>query len=175
MLAPLYAMKYPVILVPFITAFVLCTAGCTSSSNVNQAGPDTYTVSASSFGGFSTNDVRDKVYRQANEFCAAKGLVMVPISFKARPGELGRNPPSADLTFRALKPGDPAIGRPDSLEADQSVAINQNVKLSVKDETKTEKHADTYTELIKLDDLRKRGILTDAEFESAKQKLLQTK
>jgi hypothetical protein len=32
--------------------------------------------------------------------------------------------------------------------------------------------ADLYNELMKLDDLRKRGILTDAEFEAQKQKLL---
>lgn len=166
-------MKISAILAPFVTTIILFCSGCVSSGIIS-AGPDTYMVSASG-AGFATAGVREVVYKKANEFCAAKGLVMVPVSFKSRPGELGRNPPSADLTFRALKPGDPAIGRPDAMDADQSVAVNQNVKVSVKDETKTEKQADTYTELIKLDDLRKRGILTDAEFEIAKRKLLQTK
>jgi hypothetical protein len=32
-----------------------------------------------------------------------------------------------------------------------------------------------YTELIKLDDLRKRGIITEAEFEAQKKKLLEGK
>lgn len=31
---------------------------------------------------------------------------------------------------------------------------------------------DVYTELLKLDDLRKRGIITDAEFEDQKAKIL---
>ncbi|MBC7367701.1 MAG: SHOCT domain-containing protein [Undibacterium sp.] len=140
-----------------------------------SAGSDTYTVSASAFGGFSTNDVRNKVYKDANDFCAAKGLVMVPVSFKARPGELGRDPTSADLAFRALKPGDPAIGRPDVVDVDQNVTVNQNVKVSVKDEIKKEKPPDTYTELNKLDDLRKRGLSSEAEFETEKRKLLQPK
>jgi len=166
-------MKLPRILAPVILSLVLFFAGCVSS-DVISAGPDTYMVSASG-AGFATAGVREVVYKKANDFCAAKGLVMVPVSFKAKPGELGRSAPSADLTFRALKPGDPAIGRPDAMDVDQSVAVNQNVKVSFKDESKTEKQADTYTELIKLDDLRKRGILSDAEFENAKRKLLQGK
>ncbi len=156
-------------------AVVFFVSGCVSTSGVIPAGPETYMVSASAGGGFSTNGVREEVYKKANDFCASKGLVMVPVSFKARPGELGRNPPSAELTFRALKPGDPGIGRPDALDVDQTINLNQNVSGSVKGESKAEKQGDTYSELIKLDDLRKRGILTDAEFESAKQKLLQGK
>ena len=131
-------------------------------------------VSASGVG-FATAGVREKVYEKANQYCAKKGLVMVPVSFKARPGELGRHPPSADLVFRALKPGDPAIGRPEITDADESVAVTQNVRVTTKDETRKEKEPDMYAELLKLDDLKKRGILSDAEFEEAKRKLLQGK
>lgn len=113
--------------------------------------------------GFATAGAREKVYKKANEFCTANGLVMVPVSFKARPGELGRHPPSADLVFRALKPGDPAIERPEIADTDESVAVTQNVRVSVKDETKKEKQSDVYGELIKLDDLKKRGILSEAD------------
>lgn len=163
-------MKYPAILVLCLSVVGLLLSGCVSS-DVISAGPDTYMVSASG-AGFATAGVREKVYKKANDFCAARGLVMVPVSFKARPGELGRNPPSADLVFRALKPGDPAIGRPELLETDESIAVTQNVRVAVKDETQKEKQSDLYTELMKLDDLKKRGILSEAEFEQAKQKLL---
>lgn len=155
----------------FLAALVALLLGGCATSEVISAGPDTFMVSASS-AGFATAGVREKVYKKANDFCAEKGLVMVPVSFKAREGELGRNPPSADLVFRALKPGDPAIGRPDILNAD---VTTQNVRVSVKDETKKEKGSVLYDELIKLDDLKKRGILTNAEFDQAKQKLLQGK
>ena len=37
----------------------------------------------------------------------------------------------------------------------------------------TAKAPDVYTELLKLDDLRKRGIITEAEFEVQKKKLLE--
>ena len=36
----------------------------------------------------------------------------------------------------------------------------------------TPKKMDVYTELLKLDDLHKRGILTDTEFDAQKRKLL---
>lgn len=162
----------------FIAGLFLLTmaalTGCVSSSDILSTGPDTYTISAGARAGFSTVGVREKVYKEANEFCAKKGLVMVPVSFKARPGELGRHPPSADLTFRALKPGDPAIANAQAVaDADETVAVSQNVKVSVDDKTK--KQQDVYSELLKLDDLKKKGILTEAEFEVEKQKLLQAK
>lgn len=61
------------------------------------------------------------------------------------------------------------------MDVDQNVTVNQNVKVSVKDEIKKEKPPDTYTELNKLDDLRKRGLSSEAEFETEKRKLLQPK
>jgi hypothetical protein len=45
---------------------------------------------------------------------------MVPVSFDARGGELGKRPPLVDLTFRALPPGDPDIKRP-ILEAPDAI------------------------------------------------------
>jgi hypothetical protein len=158
----------PRILASLALLIAFAISGCVSS-DVISAGPDTYMVTASG-AGFSTAGVREKVYAKANAYCASRGLVMVPVSFKARPGQLGRNPPSADLVFRALKPGDPAIERPMISESDEAVDVNQNVRVVTRDETKKEK--DVYTELMKLDDLRKKGIITDEEFQAQKAKLL---
>ena len=58
-----------------------------------------------------------------------------------------------------------------------NVVIEKTEKTMVDVRTKdqTERSKDVYSELIKLDDLRKRGILTDAEFEVQKKKLLTEK
>lgn len=166
------SMKYPAYLLAGSIGLFLFLTGCVSS-DIISTGPETYTVTASG-AGFSTAGVREKVYKKANEFCAKKNLVMVPISFKSRPGELARHPPSADLTFKALKPGDPAIaGAQSVVDADQSISVSQKIDVSVDDKTK--KQQDLYTELLKLDDLKKRGILTEVELEAAKQKVLQGK
>ena len=97
---------------------------CFMPPEVISTGPDTYTVTSGTSIGFSSAGVRAEVYRAANEFCAKRALVMVPVSIDAREGELGRHPPSATLVFRALKPGDPDIKRvnvegPDSIQRNQ--------------------------------------------------------
>jgi len=101
----------PIWLIRTTTALLALSlfAGC--AAQVVPAGPDTYTVSSSG-AGFSTAGVRARAYRAANDFCAKRGLVMVPVSFDAQGGVLGQRPPTADLVFRALRPGDPEIKRP---------------------------------------------------------------
>jgi hypothetical protein len=89
--------------------FVSCQA------NVVSVGPDTYSASSSG-AGFSDVGQREKVYGAANDFCAKRGLVMVPVSMDAKNGIVFTRPPSASLVFRALKPGDPEIKRPTSAQ-----------------------------------------------------------
>jgi hypothetical protein len=62
--------------------------------------------------GFSTGGVRSRTYAKANKFCTDRGLVFVPVSFDSQGSVLGERPPTADLVFRALPPGDPEIRRP---------------------------------------------------------------
>lgn len=94
-------------------------AGC-ASTGVISTGPDTYSVTETS-AGISDVGVRTRVYKKANEFCEARGLVMVPVSLDAQPGALAQRVPSATLVFRALKPGDPEIKRPNVEGPDQII------------------------------------------------------
>jgi hypothetical protein len=55
---------------------------------------------------------------------------------------------------------------------DSTKTPTSRVEIDKKVQDTSEKKNDVYAELIKLDDLRKRGILTDAEFEIQKKKLL---
>lgn len=71
-----------------------------------------------------------------------------------------------------LDPNDRELARPKlKKESDNLIEIKQDIR--IKDEMTKEK--DTYAELLKLDDLRKRGILNEAEFESQKKQLLNSK
>jgi hypothetical protein len=101
-------MKQPIYLGITLIA-IIALSSCVTQ--VIPAGPDTYSVSSSG-AGFSTAGVRARVYNAANEYCNKRGLVMVPISIDVRGGVLGERPPTADLVFRGLKPGDPEIERP---------------------------------------------------------------
>lgn len=84
-------------------------AGC--SSGIVPAGPDTYMVSRS-IEVFSTGaGGKAALYREANDWCMKRGLIMVPVSTDAREPVVGGRLGSAELVFRALRPGDPEIKR----------------------------------------------------------------
>lgn len=92
----------------------LLVSGCANwGPQVQTAGPGTLTVTAEDQlkWNAATVPAREVVFGVANDYCAKRGLVMVPVSLDVRPGEIGLRAGSADLVFRALKPGDPAIAR----------------------------------------------------------------
>lgn len=93
----------------FSLATCMFVTGC--SSGVQPAGPDTYFISKGSLPiWMSAAGAKADCYKKANQWCVARGLVMVPISTDGQdpiPGQAG----SAELTFRALPPGDPDIKR----------------------------------------------------------------
>lgn len=84
--------------------------GCTSA--VVPAGPDTYFVSRGPLPIWaSAARAKSDCYQEADAWCRKRGLVMVPVSSAAKDAIAGKEPGSAELTFRALKPGDPEIKR----------------------------------------------------------------
>ena len=152
----------------FIVLSLLMISGC-SSSKVIETGPQTYTVSTSG-AGFSTAGVRQVVYEKANEFCTPKGLVMFQVSYQEEVGRLFLNPPSALLVFRCNVKDDK-----NKTEAIENNSNGRNVKIKdIKRAASEEnKKLDLHSELLKLDDLRKRGLLSNDEFNKEKKKLLQ--
>ena len=86
----------------------------------------------------------------------------------------GDNIATYDFTFRCLAANDPDLGRPELKDPTTNINVDKNVKIS--DETVNrgaDNNSDLYTELQKLDQLRKDGILTDEEFQAQKRKLLE--
>ena len=57
----------------------------------------------------SAAKAKSHCYQQASAWCKARGLVMVPVTSDAQEAIAFRNAGHAELTFHALKPGDPAI------------------------------------------------------------------
>ena len=88
---------------------VLALAGC--STGVVPAGPQTHMVSTSAAGLVSAGVPMAKAYREAHAWCASRGLVMVPVTVQTADAVYGRHMAHCDLTFLAVRPGDPRIGR----------------------------------------------------------------
>ncbi|HVM97793.1 MAG TPA: SHOCT domain-containing protein, partial [Candidatus Acidoferrales bacterium] len=105
-------------------------------------------------------------------FAQSKGKVAVPISTHEVPLAIGRFA-SFEYQFRLVSPDSPAakgavlVPRPDVI-----VEKNEKTSIDVHTTDTGQKAPDVYSELLKLDDLRRRGIITDAEFEAQKQKIL---
>lgn len=118
---------------------------------------------AGAFGQMSTT--KKKAILAANEYAAERGMEAVPVGMEtreARPGQW----PAAEYQFRLVAKGSgETVGlRPD---ADTRVTIEGDGAGQ-----SAANKPDLYTELMKLDDLRKRGLLSDQEFEAQKAKLL---
>ncbi len=113
--------------------------------------------------------MKTKVMKEAEEFAESKGKVAVVRHIQEEPMRPGQFA-SIEYTFWVLDKSDADAHRED-LHKEADHISEQHVKVELKQDAPVQKK-DMYEQLIKLDDLHKRGILTDAEFEQQKQKLL---
>jgi hypothetical protein len=115
---------------------------------------------------------KTKAIKAANDFAANKGRVAVPISMEMTPAGGPGHWPAAEYQFRLAEQGDPGTSGGALIpRADVTIDVNNASQVPASTPATVPK-PDLYTELLKLDDLRKRGLLTDAEFEAAKHRAL---
>ena len=96
---------------PCVCGLAVCLVLASCSSGIVPAGPQTYMASCSIGAAGTGATGKAKLYRQANDWCVKRGLVMVPVTSDSTEPVAGRGMGSASLTFRALPPGDPEIQR----------------------------------------------------------------
>lgn len=136
-----------------ILIFAATTIGCAPAPFV-PVGEDTYTISQTSAGGMfkSMSSLRTEVIGRANAFAQSKGKVAVAVSEKESPSYPGHMP-SFTYTFQLVSSA-PLVPGTDNTVSNRS------------------EPNDVYDKLLKLDDLRNKGIITQAEFEVQKTKIL---
>lgn len=161
---------------PFLIAICALLAAC-ATAEVVPMGTDTYMISQTSAGGIFTNmgTLKTEVIQRANAFAESKGKVAIPVAAHETPPAPGRMP-NYEYQFRLVDRNDPRAAGGGLIKTPDMVIENRNQAPAVVVNPPTKESAqskDVYAELIKLDDLRKRGILTDSEFEAQKRKLLQ--
>lgn len=113
------------------------------------------------------SSIKADVMKQANEFAEGKGKVAIPLAARETPSMPGQMP-NFEYQFRLVSKGDPRASG-GALEPRSDIVIERKDDIRIKDVSPRSK--DVYAELVKLDDLRKRGIITEAEFETQKKKL----
>lgn len=79
-------------------------AGCVSNPGVVQDGPDGYRIMAVGKTGFSSSgSMQAENYRQATEFCAAKGQVVETLDTDSKQARPLGGFPEASLRFRCVQ------------------------------------------------------------------------
>lgn len=147
----------------------LLLVACAATNEIVPIGKDTYIVSGwgKSPGGYSGAEVKAAAIREASKFCISQGRQVQVVSSSQRDMSFGINA-TAELQFMCLNTSDTDYSRaPVKREADTAIDVRTDTKITADRPTKS-----IYDELLKLDELRKRGIITEAEFETQKLKLL---
>jgi hypothetical protein len=148
-------------------------SGC-ANPGIVQLSPDTYMLSrvdhAGMFGNASA--LKAGVISDADAFAASQGKVAVVIAANDSPAYPGHFA-TFEYQFRVVDKNDPDARRT-SLAPRPKVVIEKDEKITgnIRTSDEPEKHPDLYTEILKLDELRKKGLITDAEYEAQKQKYL---
>jgi hypothetical protein len=135
-----------------------------------SVGNNTYTITTTASNALmrDTDKLKNEASEAAANFCAAQGKVEKIISLKTKEPRFALGYCTATIVFMSLNPGDPALLPPPPPAAPVSYAVAPAAPAAPQTLTTDELVA----ELTKLDDLRKKGILTDEEFQSEKRKVL---
>lgn len=144
--------------------------GAASVSTMESMGDNTFAITRTATSGFDRDvrKFRQEAEQDAAKYCTSQGKVLKVVAVTSDRPHFGGGFASARIIFRALDAGDPALTAVDTpvpaAGTGQSVATPTGVLPTYA--------GDLYSEILKLDDLRKRGLLSDKEFEQQKRKLL---
>ena len=146
---------------------MLGVVGCKDPELV-QLSPGVYLLTDEDKGGAFGNTAKMKanVIRRANEFATSQGKVAIPVTTHETPMAFGHFA-TFEYQFRLVDKDSPEARGLNTLGPMPTVSIQ---KIETTDST--QKSKDLYTELMKLDDLRKKGIINEEEFQAEKRKLL---
>jgi putative hemolysin len=98
-----------------------------ASTRVVPIGPDTYMIQRQGGTGFvGTNSLKMDALEGAGAYCADRGKHLFVVSTSEQPAAAMGRYPSADVQFRCLEKGDPALARPTLAPApDSRIVIEQ--------------------------------------------------
>lgn len=170
-------LTYCVVVIMAATTFAACT-----NPEVVEISPDTYLLARTDKAGMFGNasSMKIDVIREANEFAASKGKDLVLIESRETPMRVGQYA-SIEYQFRLVDKSKSTSQSESTRSSQISTLPTKDVVIEKHDVSDRDSNAagyggiekDVYDELVMLDDLRDRGVLTDAEFDAEKKKLLE--
>ncbi len=165
-----FRVKLPTLASVF-SASLICLASSAFASSAPPApvsmGDNTWSITREASSAFhrDLDKLKSEATEQATKFCADQGKQMKVISLTGNVPVFAMGYAKAKIVFKALSPGDPELSVPVLVPGAPAQVIYAPVEKRLTTD-------ELYSELVKLDDLRKKGILTDDEFQAEKKKLL---
>jgi MFS superfamily sulfate permease-like transporter len=168
-----------------LSAFLagIALAGCASSSSVASApeavamGNNTYAITRVARHALDRDidALKAQAMEDATRFCAARGKQLKVVSMKEEKPWISVGYFKVTIVFKALNAGDAELtAQPAPVAASPQpaymAASPQPAPPAISEKPVTT--GDLYNALMQLDDLRKKGILTEEEFQAEKQKVL---
>ena len=159
--------------VALIAIVVSALMGCAAPEAV-MISPGVYMISRTSAAGSvlaNMAQLKADTIEAANRFAQSKGKEAIAISIRDERPIPGF--PLVEYQFRLAEPG--SVGNSSViLKKEANITIQREDNLSIKTDQNSPKDVskDLYTELVKLDELKKRGLLSEEEFLEQKRKLL---
>lgn len=150
-------------IVSFFALAALAFAESSPSTPV-PLGNNTYSLVRQAKNGFQrdTELLKSQAKEDAQIFCQNQGKQMKILELTAEKPWFAMGYAKAKIVFQALAPNDPGLNP----TAASASAPSETAPHAITNTT------DLYNELMRLDELHKKGILTDDEFQSEKQKVL---
>jgi hypothetical protein len=142
-----------------LIAVLCCAAKPPAPATVVPLGHNTFSITREAATGFTrdTDPLKAQVQQDAAQYCAAQGKQLIVVSLTDDKPWFSVGFVSAKIVFKALTA--------DEITVSKAAAATEAVE-------RPSTTGDLYTDLLKLDELRKKGILTKAEFNAEKQKVL---
>ena len=154
----------------FAVAMICLFTSCLSTHDVIPVSSDTYLVKVEDHGGifaFNRGKMKGEALKRAKAFADSKNMDVVPVEIKEHPVGILGDWASVEYQFRLVPKGHfKSKGGKLKREADFISENDYNINHS------KPQNVDSYDRLIKLDDLKKRGIISEEEFKQEKQKIL---
>ena len=153
-----------------LSAALVFAAGCTSplvdnTSDIKKQSDGTFLIHREDHRGIYGLDeasLRANASADAELFANTQNMVAIPVKVRSKPVGILGDWAAVEYRFRLVDKNDPA-------------ARTVTVPVDVISKPQDVKRRDLYSEILELDDLRKRGLLTNVEFETQKQKILLTR
>jgi hypothetical protein len=129
-------------------------------------GDNTFSITETGKTAFArdTDKMRADVQEQATSYCVAQGKQLKVLELTSEKPFFSTGYASAKIVFKAVAPGE--------VEPAPSMAATSNPAGSSATMERPTATGDLYTDLMKLDELHRKGILTDKEFKAEKKKVL---